>query len=39
MKFGEYLRDNKNPDWADQYMDYDALKGKIDPLFKINLPY
>ena len=26
MKFGQYLLDNKYPEWADQYLDYDTLK-------------
>ena len=29
MKYGAYLRDNINPEWADQYLDYDKLKKMI----------
>lgn len=36
MKFGQYLLDNKYPEWADQYLDYDALKKIIKSLEQVN---
>ena len=35
MKFGQYLHDNKYPEWADQYLDYDALKKIIKSLEQV----
>jgi SPX domain protein involved in polyphosphate accumulation len=35
MKFGQYLLDNKYPEWADQYLDYDALKKIIKSLEQV----
>jgi SPX domain len=32
MKFGEYLKDNKTPEWTIEYMDYDELKSIIKQL-------
>jgi SPX domain protein involved in polyphosphate accumulation len=32
MKFGEYLDTNKNPAWADSYLDYNKLKKMIKAL-------
>jgi hypothetical protein len=32
MKFGEYLRNQKNPEWEDSYLDYDKLKDMIKEL-------
>ena len=32
MKFGEYLKDNKTPEWTNEYMDYDELKSIIKQL-------
>ena len=32
MKFGEYLQQNQNHAWRDDYLDYDALKGLIKVL-------
>ena len=39
MKFGKYLIDNKFPDWADQYLDYDKLKKIIKELEKVISTY
>lgn len=35
MKFGQYLHDNKYPEWADEYLDYDALKKIIKSLEQV----
>jgi hypothetical protein len=35
MKFGQYLHDNKYAEWADQYLDYDALKKIIKSLEQV----
>jgi SPX domain protein involved in polyphosphate accumulation len=32
MKFGDYLRTNRLPEWEDHYLDYDALKDLIKRL-------
>jgi len=32
MKFGQYLQENKNPDWKNMYIDYDKLKDMIKAL-------
>ena len=32
MKFGEYLETNKNPAWADSYLDYNKPKKMISAL-------
>jgi SPX domain protein involved in polyphosphate accumulation len=32
MKFGEYLREQKNPEWQNSYLDYDKLKDMIKEL-------
>lgn len=37
MKFGKYLHENKNPDWRDMYLDYDALKKIIKSLEQVSL--
>mmetsp|Transcript_16457 Transcript_16457/g.27503 ORF Transcript_16457/g.27503 Transcript_16457/m.27503 type:complete len:711 (-) Transcript_16457:289-2421(-) len=35
MKFGQYLLDNKYPEWSDQYLDYDTLKKIIKSLEQV----
>lgn len=37
MKFGEYLRTQKAPEWQDYYIDYDQLKQMIKELEEIHL--
>lgn len=32
MKFGEHLQLNKNPEWADKYLDYEGLDNMITKL-------
>ncbi len=32
MKFGEYLKSQKVPDWQQSYLDYDKLKKMISEL-------
>lgn len=34
MKFGEYLKNNILPEWADFYMNYKALKTLLAPFKK-----
>ena len=37
MKFGEYLREQLNPEWKEMYMDYDRLKKLIKLLEEVHL--
>lgn len=37
MKFGEYLRNQKTPEWQNYYLDYDQLKTMIKELEVIHL--
>lgn len=37
MKFGEYIRDQKVPEWQFFYLDYDKLKEMIKELEAIHL--
>ena len=37
MKFGQYLQDNKNPDWKNMYLDYDKLREMIKALEQRNV--
>jgi SPX domain protein involved in polyphosphate accumulation len=34
MKFGEYLRENILPEWADFYINYKTLKALLGPFKK-----
>ena len=37
MKFGKYLEANRDPEWAEYYINYNELKGHIDAI-QDNLP-
>lgn len=37
MKYGEYLNDQKLPEWQHYYLDYDKLKEMIKELEQIHL--
>jgi SPX domain protein involved in polyphosphate accumulation len=37
MKFGEYLKEGKNPEWTHSYLDYDKLKTMISDLMEAHV--
>jgi SPX domain protein involved in polyphosphate accumulation len=37
MKYGEYLKAGKNPDWSNSYLDYDKLKTMISDLMEAHV--
>jgi SPX domain protein involved in polyphosphate accumulation len=39
MKFGEYLLKHRNPDWAENYLNYDYLKNLINGLETVKIDY
>lgn len=37
MKFGDYLKERKNPEWSTSYLDYDKLKSMISDLMEAHV--